>query len=919
MASSSLFIKDSNDPNLVPIILVDASGSTGNRMPIINKTVFETQLEVIQKLGYNNYRVIFWCSQQQTGMFKDGTFMVPYVVKSDSLSQLFKHVQANITGYCCTFPALGFEVIPKDWISKIDITKIYYVTDGMISGGGERPLAVAIQNLVKNYPKVELNIITVETIMRDFNQIESLSGAAGCDVFRMLQQNSLTGVVTKFVSYTPTNMEGYTHISKVMAPPGFIAFGDQYFSELHVQEFIMYIMDLINECKNKDKKDAENSLLSIVQKLSTTICALTKDKSVTMKNNIIHTFCNMFVDTCLDMMFVNFIITDAVLKESGGQASIFAEYRARMNNIYKAAETMLNSNVKESIGLNDQFCSLPIIDSNGQTKIIIGHANKVTETMVINGITYPNAGIKINNVVVPVLPLLCMTSTNSPMNKQCLRQWIRCLISRSHNIDVKDDSIIYIVLAFVLQVVLSDNMPEHVKISYQQLGKIMLEKKRLNTDQTELERLERGEIPTSNTGGVQKFIDYMKKVMFQIGLTVRLPMTMWYILCLALGNEKLADNQWVHCKVSVEDEFGKFGKKEITLKDIKLEKQFVYKEIPKEEAYDYNCLITLDNVETVGGYRFLPHTSLSGQTCHPIYVLSNSGYESLCTTRPICPICYANLTTVNFEQIGPKVTVDYNDIISSDTKDIYTSGSTGFSNNISSSSSSSSSNISFSNNIIKLTRKDKCILVIMKGVVGSGKTTFTKKLTNTCESQGIVCIVEGVDKYSKLGMRFPEACQNIKENISKIDLIDPNVPVVVCIDTCGEQTTNKINTIFDVDFTGWKRLNVEINCNRNNLEQYLAWSLRNVLIRGPSTPESDYCLNPSGASLQTCIDVHTKKAKALFGKRIMSPLKINSFNGLEKCIENLNDRANSYNEWLLNEGNALTEAKITKIIEIASM
>ena len=55
--------------------------------------------------------------------------------------------------------------------------------------------------------------------------------------------------------------------------------------------------------------------------------------------------------------------------------------------------------------------------------------------------------------------------------------------------------------------------------------------------------------------------------------------------------------------------------------------------------------------------------------------------------------------------------------------------------------------------------------------------------------------------------------------------------------------------------------------SESNIKDLLSWSLTNVLNRPPCVPECNYWLNPHGASVDICISVHLKKARALFGKK----------------------------------------------------
>jgi hypothetical protein len=93
----------------------------------------------------------------------------------------------------------------------------------------------------------------------------------------------------------------------------------------------------------------------------------------------------------------------------------------------------------------------------------------------------------------------------------------------------------------------------------------------------------------------------------------------------------------------------------------------------------------------------------------------------------------------------------------------------------------------------------------------------------------------------------------------------------VVIDTsCGENTGAKQFTVFGVNFTGWKKVDIFVNLDKNNMEGYFAWSLRNVLRRGLPKADSTHYLNPISAGVQTCITVHKTKSQKLFQKQMAS-------------------------------------------------
>ena len=89
----------------------------------------------------------------------------------------------------------------------------------------------------------------------------------------------------------------------------------------------------------------------------------------------------------------------------------------------------------------------------------------------------------------------------------------------------------------------------------------------------------------------------------------------------------------------------------------------------------------------------------------------------------------------------------------------------------------------------------------------------------------------------------------------------------------------------------------------------MAWTLRNVLQRPPSTATTPYWLNQHGAGLRVCVDVHAKKASANFGGRFQKPSTKTTLNEILQDIEVDADRYQVY----LNESHNLN-ATVSNLI-----
>ncbi len=830
---SDLFIEDKKRH---AILLVDRSGSTSTFAGIRENphlTIFERMVQICSQLGHAEYRVVFWNSPSYSGgRFIGGLMALPFIVRSGALHTAFATAALAPGGGTC--PSIGFSAIKPEWL--VGDPMIYFVTDGQIGCSemsdheNRRSLANEIRKL-----SCQLTIIAVENVVRDFNSVENVNMAAGGDIFKIVQEERLTGKVSRFVSYGPNG--SFVQINKVRAPAGYAPYGDKFFSVLRVPEFMEYVNDELHANEAND----EAKQLAIAQKLSATLEVLTRDRPTRLSNDIIRTFARMFT---IDQDMVQYIMTGAIAQERGGQAQVFANYRAELKNLFAQADGLLKRDVCAALGMGGEFIT-PVIAG----RVLVGSYRLAMATVNIHGVAYPRAGF---SPTLPVLPLLTAGSRMSDLQDQCLRQWIRAIYASLYRVHPTADDIIYLLLGDMYRVCTCPSSSEKVKTSYRQFARCVLRKKRLNSMQTEMDRLMAGELPIPNSGRFDDFEGYMHKVSAEMGL-FGTPLKMWYDICMAL-DPALAMCQMKHCLAFITNE------------EFKSSIQEDY--VPESTAFDYSCIITLEDISPIGGFRIKPHVGVAG-LCSPVYLISADGKRTMLTSgQCACPVCYKRLIDADFEAVGPKIPfnlpVSYNSIASVFTEAPVRARQPPQSQSQPPQSQppqsqppqSQPSGIRNANNVAGK-------LVVMKGVVGAGKSTTAATIKNAIEARGGVCLVEGTDKYCKSGMHIRDAVSQVTRELMKISTI-ANDDLVVVIDTCGEQSNARSPKAFNVDFEGWQYIEVYPNLDRKNMRGYFAWSLRNVLQRGAVGPASNYYLSPTSAGWVGCIYVHRKKAKALF-------------------------------------------------------
>lgn len=894
------------------ILLVDASGSVHKQFDSQNSnnqlTVFDYMMNIIKRLDEEEFRIIFWNSDansEHKNSFKDGIYKLPFIVKKDVIHQPFTLVKKDVNGYCLTYPHLAFNAIQDSWINNIDLTRIYFITDGAMGynrikqydlNNLKTQLGSAIKSLFNKFNNIQLNIITIEPKNVDFSAFETerlddIRDIAGCDVYHVIMKEGLTQYISKFVSYTQNNLSGYIHINKNIPPKGFVPFEDKYFSKLNVNKFIEYLIKYVDEIKN-----CEDDLLKLIQNLSSTLSVLCKDVNKQRRDAIIRSFCSLFNGTKIDPVMCRWILSTSIQNEDDGRANIISGYRSQLRELYKKANEYLYKSVKDSVDIGDHFISFPVDNT-----VVVGYSSLINEKIKIQREIYPESALKLNNVTVPVLPLIIR---DNKFSEQCLRQWTRRIVSKLYDgVSIYSDLAIYSVLGICIRIVCSD-ISDDIKHAYQNLGKIMLQKA-FDENKTLFDHVASGELPINQHQQNQTLFNNLIKIGGNIFNKILGSMTIWCALCVGLGNNDLISKQLIHCYESLKNDFPNINLNNFNDHDYseflaELKKLIVpIKEFRFSETlrYDYRCLITLDDISNVGGYKFKPHKSLTGMDCSPVYILSQVGYSELLTNNPLCPICYKELTPDDFEQIGKMETTNVPEDIFKNVVDV-------FNNN---------------NNIIKKVNKsnfdnidtnNKGILIMMKGTVGAGKSTASAYFKEIIDQNGGICIVEGVDKYNKDGIPTFEAINIIKNNILRMikDKNNDEKLKVVIIDTCNEKDSKNNMNVFDINFARWTKLNFWPNLDRNNLNGYLKWTLRNVLRRDVPNSNDNFWLNPRYAGLETCLDVHKKKSRSHFGKRIVKFL--NSFTPLtvnvaikeldldadiyEKALQPIKDQVNEF-------------------------
>jgi hypothetical protein len=803
-----------------------------------------------------------------------------------------------INSYSITFPWIGIDKIQKKWIKPGMFTNIYLVTDGQIGYpkplrsdrpglteeqfilvtdmwedkmvGYRQNLTNSIKKTLKLNNNIRFNILTVENCIMNYGDTGEMTTAAGADICKVLHDNGLMEDVSEFVSYSWNNLDGFVQYRNTVCPPGFHPFRDKVFKDRDSGKFFAYLADIITDMTTSELQDLLNDISKTAQ-------SLIYDKPQKYKDAMIEMFCRFFEQTSFSPVLARMVIQDAITKSEHGTAQVYADFRKNIQNLFKQADGLLKSNVKNSIHfLSDEVMSLPLT-VDGLDTVYAYPSTAMDKTLRCRSGTFPNSCVEACKKFIPMMP---MHYHRSVLSDQCMRQWVRAIASSQYGLNVRDDRIFYLFMAKTLQMALSD-VPDIYKDGYRTICQIMLGKKRLNTNITELENYMQGHPPKPNVGGDHVLSGDLAYVGQSIGLDKLQPFTLWYVMCLGFNHKNLADLQKIHCKDNLDtDGFGDMSNEEILEAVKKMIRPVVMVKGSDTTKYDYQCVWTMEDTSDDGGYVINEHLS-NGIRCTPRFVLSEDGHEAMLEDAMYCPMCRTDIDESYLTKVGPLVKDDVNipDGVSGAYSEFYASthgaernkGNKG--NHKGNGSSKSSHYDSNTHALGTTTSKQNKFVVFMGGTVGAGKSTASSRMLDFIQMHGGKAIVVGTDKHCVKGFNMRSSIGMVNKEIEGFASKESKVTglSVIIVDTCNEKNP-RVDNVFKVNLSGWTKLTFKPNMywegeNYESKRDYMAWCLDNVLNRQSSNANSSFWLNPRSAGVDVCVSVCKNKMKGHFGAK----------------------------------------------------
>lgn len=892
------------------ILVIDRSQSTTDQCGNDRAhRVFDEMRVRCLELPHDNFHVVFWTSDlYSTPPFNRGVY-VPlvldprtgqpmYRLTKQQLRFIFEDV-AMVSG-AGTFPHLGFAAIRREFMTPN--TMVYFVTDGQINDGpaGNKDLYRRLLTEAIRALRCPLTVIAVEAVARTYDSAEAVNRAAGGDIYQLVQHERLSNRITRFVSYNPVNQPvngqrtvATVQISRVTTPGGHLPYGDQFFSEARMDDFMAFIAGELRAVPADPEPADPTKLtpsqlhqLAIAQKLSFTLEAMTRDKPgrLIARHRSLQMMCEQTVRTFaamfdrLDQGIAYTILTRAIERERSGQADVYAAYRDNLKALFARATDALHTHVGTAIGMRDDFISMPM-----SNRVLTGSARAAYTSVTIHNEAYPHSGF---NASTPVFPMLTAESRLSVLQDQCLRQWLRAVYGAVYGVHYSSDEIIYLVLCDMYKVCSCPDVriEDRIKVAFRLLAECMLRKKRLNSINTEKDVLLTGSLPTANSGKHEDFLTFLRNAARKTGIDMP-PMKLWYQICIAL-DQQLAVAQRAHCDTN----------------DVDVVPHIDVDVVPVGASYEYECYVSLDDLAASGGWIVSSHQSRFSGICAPSLMLSDASHDAIVgTPQSICPACREYIAPNGYLRLGPKVPFVLPESYSQHAARFAAAPIAGFApdarrgNHGASGSGSGGRHQAPAGNAMPGSAAASMAagaaaaagaagitnfngvrgkVVYMHGVVGAGKSTASAAISRVVTERGGSCLIVGTDKHCKNGVKPGRAIQLVSDELNGIRNIRRD-DVVVVIDTCGDRQGPNVNSAFDVNFTGWARFDIWPNLNRNDLRGYFAWSLYNVLSRPACSRNSTFYLNPVGAGVAKCIEVHQAKARSLFTAAEMAQWNFN--------------------------------------------
>ena len=848
------------------IILFDVSGSViANKKDgkFVIEIMTETLFARLKEMGVTFFKCIFFGSKNPNKM-KDGYIIDEGIFTVDNQEGFLDTARSHADRFNLTCPHFAINNIPKSWLTakSNEYIELMYVGDGELYDNQNNKSSIltefssSIIKFLDTNPLVRVSIHTVDVVHPLNVGTENI---AGMDVYDSLRSANLTSKISNFTLYTSLTHKDELFTNKIV-PVGYIGYNKQMFLSSRESEFFSFVLNEIEQCHN-------SKIYDIVRYASASVASIIKTNgySSNLAENIINSYSNLFkfyendgTDDiiCEDLTRMFSKSVDNILKN---QADLSTSFYTDRKKFFEEANAIMAKNVKDAIGsISEKGISFPLMN-----KIYKVYMTEVTSSLSPN---MPYSCYKdVNGNTTPIIPL---ERRKGKMTNQCMRQTIRNYVSKLYGYPVQSEQAKFVPLVFMVMAYFSDISSE-TKTTYIDTGICMLEKTLTGINITEIEHLRKG-----NSHSVKSWINDLADVICTLTKSSVQPLAVWYVICKIIdervGDDTLSRNQYTHVsKIVVDQEhwrticnsFPKLDEEEISC-----------------SYYEFICPITHDDTSS-GGYYVAPHpwnNRTDGRMCKVNSVINkdpdimDAFIVNDCFS---CTVCRARLNRSYLHYIEkPTSTAS-----------------------------------------LPVPSKDICAVIVIKGPIGSGKTTLTKNLMRRLTEHGAVYSAN-TDRHCARLVKSggnPKSVTREAINIVSAELatfIAKPGPKFIIMDTCGERHKDGVIFSVNVPIDTWKYYTFYANINPSSIaptqfNNYFAWCMLHVLDRKKDGMGDDYWLNPESAGVDVCAKVMIDKSTTLFPGKYKLP----KFSTIAEAHDVLDPMASAYDEYLKTTYNIDTE------------
>lgn len=608
----------------IPIVLVDNSGSTASMYSNTGQNILKNEVDIIKKIllekKYEKCYIMYWNTSEIHS--KES-------IEVATLDKSLKNLGVNATGG--TDISVAIHNIPDLWFQGV--TDIYIVTDGEVNEDKYK-FKDQIFSLTKR--KINLNIVTVENNSHNYF---NANVQAGSNIYSIIQNNKLSKYIRRFECYNKFHhTEPFVNFYNPEIKKGQFSFKEYIFKEEDFNKFTEIILEIIN--LYRDNKDY---LEKIIYHLSFTIYQYTKSKSQKIKNEVVRLFTALFEEAYNDTDYIKNIFESEMKNHEEGSSKTFQQYRENRKKLFEKTQDELYANVSECFASGNQFTSFVINTTNPDNNRIIV-ANSMNSPIRLSDLYFNNGGIKYGDYNVPMFSIYTKNNENS---EQAMRQWIRAIYSRIHNIQINDEKILYLFLTDMMSIVLSD-LPDNIKNGYKNCARILLNANRFNSGGIkQITWLTMGNKPKPMIPGyssMDEILNYCKKY-YSSTLQIS-PEEFWYAICSCYNFKELSDKQ-IPANFKIDE----------LLEQLKqVNKKYQSEQIDIIDELDYYDYITLEDTSLTGGYK-LPEYKIGKKTFKIKFVISQESYNFLKSqsidNKTKCPITGRLLDLNAFVKVSP--------------------------------------------------------------------------------------------------------------------------------------------------------------------------------------------------------------------------------------------------------------------------